>query len=71
VDHDGIYRGFHHTRALGWAPEPSSVIGHRIEDILRPEIAAERRRMMAAARNGAAVVGIEQDLPPTRPIAGS
>ena len=69
VDHDGIYRGFHHTRALGWAPEPHSVIGHRIEDILRPEIAAERRRMMAAARNGEAVVGVEQHLRPDDPTS--
>ncbi|MDX5401379.1 MAG: PAS domain-containing protein [Rhodobacterales bacterium] len=67
VDLDGIYRGFHHTRALGWAPEPSSVIGHRIEDILRPEIAAERRRMMDAARRGEAVVGVEQHLRPDEP----
>ena len=67
VDHDGIYRAFHHTRALGWAPEPGSVIGHRIEDILRPEVAAERRRMMAAARNGEAVVGVEQHLRPADP----
>ena len=69
VDHDGIYRGFHHTRALGWAPEPHSVIGHRIEDILRPEIAAERRRMMAAVRDGETVVGVEQHLRPGDPTS--
>lgn len=67
VDHEGVYRGFHHTRALGWAPEPRSVIGHRIEDVLRPEVASERRRMMAAARNGETVVGVEQHLRPEEP----
>jgi PAS domain S-box-containing protein len=67
VDHAGVYRGLHHTRALGWAPDPHSVIGHRIEDILRPEIAAERRRMMEAARRGEVVVGVEQHLRPDDP----
>jgi PAS domain S-box-containing protein len=67
VDQDGVYRAVHHTRALGWAPEPRLVIGQRIEDVLRPEIAAERRRMMAAARNGEAVIGIAQHLRPEDP----
>ena len=67
VDHDGVYRGFHHTRALGWAPEPHSVIGLTIEEVLRPEIAAERRLMMAKARCGQAVVGVEQHLRPDEP----
>ena len=67
VDHQGVYRGLHHTRALGWAPDPRSVLGHRLEEILRPEIAAERRSMMEAARNGQPVTGVEQLLRPDDP----
>lgn len=60
VDHDGIYRNMHHTRNHGWAYEPSSVIGKSLEEVLRPEIAAERRRMMAEVLEGKVITGVEQ-----------
>lgn len=67
VDQNGVYVGLHHTRALGWAPEPHSVLGRTLEDVLRPEIAAERRQMMADVRSGKTVIGIEQQLDPDSP----
>lgn len=67
VDHQGVYCGLHHTRALGWAPEPHSVLGCRLEEVLRAEVAAERRAMMEAARQGQVVTGVEQLLRPDDP----
>ena len=60
VDHDGIYRRSHHTLNHGWAYEPNAVLGKTLEEVLRPEIAAERRRMMAEVREGKVITGVEQ-----------
>lgn len=62
VDHQGIYRACHHKMAFSWAPDPQAAIGKPIEAVLRPEIAAERRRMMAEVAKGKKITRVEQQL---------
>jgi len=62
VDHQGIYRACHHETPFSWAPDPQAAVGKPIEAVLRPEIAAERRRMMADVANGKKIIRVEQQL---------
>ncbi|MDP5348191.1 MAG: GAF domain-containing protein, partial [Paracoccaceae bacterium] len=62
VDMDGVYRAARHNRATGWFTEPQSMIGKTLEEVLRPEIAAEHRRMMAQVTGDKAITGVEQQL---------
>ncbi|MDX5384635.1 MAG: PAS domain S-box protein [Rhodobacterales bacterium] len=62
VDMDGVYRAARHNRATGWFTKPQTMIGKTLEEVLRPEIAAEHRRMMAQVTSDKAITGIEQQL---------
>ncbi|MFU8882737.1 MAG: PAS domain S-box protein [Rhodobacterales bacterium] len=69
VDFDGVYRTCHHAREVSFQPPPPEVIGKRLKDILRPEVAAARRRMMADVLAGKIVTGVEQLLRPDDPAS--
>ena len=64
VDMDGVYRAARHNRATGWFVDPQSMIGKTLEEVLRPDIAAEHRRMMAQVTSDKAITGVEQLLEP-------
>lgn len=62
ADHQGIYRACHYASSVNWMPDPQWAMGKSIEEVLRPEVAAERRRMMADVVKGKKITRVEQQL---------